>query len=61
MALTGAEIKALIQGSNNIDDYCDRLARAIVNHIEVKIPAGAVLIAADAGVPNPSPISCQIS
>ena len=64
MALTGAAIKQLIQNSDNVDDFCEQLAQAIVDNIEIKIPAGTVIIQVTgqaAGTPNPSPIPCEVS
>jgi len=64
MALTGSVIKDLIQNSDNVDDFCDKLAQAIVENIEIKIPAGTVIIQVTgqaSGTPNPSPISCEVS
>ena len=39
MALTGSEIKSAIQNIDNIDEFCDKLAKAIVDNLDVKIPA----------------------
>jgi len=64
MALTGSAIKGLIQSSDNVDDFCDKLAQAIVDNIEIKIPAGTVIIQVTgqaSGTPNPSPINCEVS
>jgi hypothetical protein len=64
MALTGAVIKQLIQNSNNVDDFCEKLAQAIVDNIEIKVPAGAVIIQVAgqaSGTPNPAPIACEVS
>ena len=64
MPLTGANIEQLIQNSNNVSDFCDKLAQAIVDNIEIKIPAGTVIIQVTgqaAGTPNPAPISCEVS
>ena len=67
MALTGSEIKSAIQNIDNIDEFCDKLAQAIVDNLEVKIPASQVIIqvtggggAPAVGVPNPSPIECEV-
>ena len=67
MALTGSEIKSAIQNVDNIDEFCDKLARAIVENLEVKIPAAQVITqvtggsgAPAVGVPNPSPIDCEV-
>jgi len=67
MALTGSEIKAAIQNMDNIDDFCEKLAQAIVNNLEVKIPASQVITevsggsgAPALGVPNPTPIDCEV-
>ena len=67
MALTGSEIKSAIQNIDNIDEFCDKLAQAIVENLEVKIPASQVIIqvtggsgAPAVGVPNPSPIECEV-
>ena len=64
MALTGYVIKSLIQNSDNVDDFCDKLAQAIVDNIEIKIPAGEVIIQVTgqaSGTPNPAPIDCEVS
>ena len=44
MALTGSAIKQLIQNSDNVDDFCEKLAQAIVDNIEIRVPAGTVII-----------------
>ena len=67
MALTGLQIKSAIQNIDNIDEFCDKLARAIVENLEVKIPAAQVIIqvaggsgAPAIGTPNPAPIACEV-
>ncbi len=67
MALTGSEIKSAIQNIDNIDEFCDKLAKAIVDNLEVKIPASQVITqvtggsgAPAIGIPNPSPIDCEV-
>ena len=67
MALTGETLKAAIQNLDNIDDFCEKLAKAIVENLEVKIPATQVITevtggsgAPALGVPNPSPIDCEV-
>ena len=63
MALTGDVIKAAIGNADNSADFCEKLARAIVANLEVKLPAGVVIIqvtGAAAGVPNPAPIVCEV-
>ena len=67
MPLTGEAIKAAIQNLDNIDDFCEKLAKAIVDNLEVKIPATQVITevtggsgAPALGVPNPSPIDCEV-
>ena len=67
MALTGSEIKSAIQNIDNIEEFCDKLAKAIVDNLEVKIPASQVITqvtggsgAPAIGIPNPSPIDCEI-
>jgi len=67
MPLTGSEIKSAIQNIDNIDEFCDKLAKAIVGNLEVKIPASQVITqvtggsgAPAIGIPNPSPIDCEI-
>lgn len=67
MALTGDVIKAAIQNADTPDDFCQKLARAIVENIEVKIPAAQVIIqvaggsgAPAVGTPNPAPIDCEV-
>ena len=64
MALTGSALKQLIQNSDNVDDFCDKLAQAIVNNIEIEIPAGTVVVQVvgqASGVSNPAPISCEVN
>ena len=64
MALTGAAIKQLIQNSDNVDEFCDTLAQAIVDNIEIKVPAETVIIQVTgqaSGIPNPAPIPCEVS
>ena len=67
MPLTGDAIKAAIQNIDNIDEFCDRLAKVIVDNLDVKIPASQVITqvtggsgAPALGVPNPSPIDCEV-
>jgi len=67
MPLTGSEIKSAIQNIDNIDEFCDKLAQVIVDNLEVKIPASQVITqvtggggAPAVGVPNPSPIECEV-
>jgi len=43
MPLTGEAIKAAIQKADNIDAFCEKLAKAIVDNLEVKIPASQVI------------------
>jgi len=64
MALTGEVIKQQIENSATVVEFCERLAAAIVENLEVKLPPGVVIIqvtGAAAGVPNPVPIACEIS
>ena len=64
MALTGSSIKALIEGCSSTDDFCNKLAQAIVDNIEIKIPAGSVIINVTGqavGMPNPDNIDCEVS
>lgn len=61
MALTGETIKAAISNTDNPDDFCAKLAKAIVAHLEVTLSAGAVIVQVTGqavGTPNPSPIVC---
>ena len=67
MPLTGEVIKAAIQNTDNIDAFCEKLAKAIVDNLEVKIPASEVITqvsggggAPAIGVPNPTPINCEV-
>ena len=67
MALTGSEIKSAIRNIDNIDEFCDKLAQAIVENLEVKIPAAQVIVqvaggsgAPAVGTPNPAPINCEV-
>lgn len=67
MALTGNTIKSAIQDIDNIDEFCDRLAQAIVANLEVKIPTAQVIVqvsggggAPAIGTPNESPIECEV-
>ena len=67
MALTGSEIKSAIRNIDNIDEFCDKLAKAIVENLEVKIPSSQVITqvtggsgAPAIGIPNPSPIDCEV-
>jgi len=64
MALTGVAIKQLIQNSDNVDAFCEKLAQAIVNNIEIRVPAGTVIVQVSgqaSGTPNPAPIPCEVS
>ena len=67
MPLTGEAIKAAIQNADNIDAFCEKLAKAIVENLEVKIPATQVITevtggsgAPALGVPNTEPIDCEV-
>ena len=64
MALTGSAIKNMIEGCSSTDEFCEKLAQAIVQNIEIKLPAGCVIIqvtGSAAGTPNPAPIDCEVS
>ena len=67
MALSGNDIKNLIYSSDNVDDYCRKLAQAINQNLEVEIPSGSVIVqvtggsgAPAVGTPNSSPITCNV-
>ena len=67
MALTGAVIKSAIQNIDNIDEFCEKLAKAIVDNLEVKVPMSQVITKVTGGsgspalgVPNSSPIDCEV-
>ena len=63
MPLTGDVIKAAINNADNSTDFCERLAKAIVENLEVKLPAGVVIIQVTGqavGTPNPAPIVCEV-
>jgi hypothetical protein len=63
MGLSGNDIKQLIQDSNNTNDFCDKLAAAINQNLQVQIPTGEVIISVSGqavGTPNSSPIVCDI-
>ena len=63
MALTGDVIKAAIDNADNSADFCERLAKAIVDNLEVKLPAGLVIVKVTgqaAGTPNVTPIPCEV-
>ncbi len=67
MPLTRDAIKVAIQNADNVDDFCDKLAKAIVENLEVKIPVSQVITQVTGGggspaigTPNPSPIDCEV-
>jgi hypothetical protein len=67
MALTGAVIKSAIQNIDNIDEFCERLAKAIIDNLEVKVPMSQVITKVSGGsgspalgTPNSSPIDCEV-
>lgn len=63
MALTGDIIKAAIGNADNSGDFCEKLARAIVENLEVKLPAGVVIVKVTGqatGTPNVTPIVCEV-
>jgi len=67
MPLTGEVIKAAIQNIDNIDEFCEKLAKAIVENLDVKIPMSQVITKVSGGsgspavgVPNPSTIKCEV-
>jgi len=67
MPLTGEVIKSAIQNTDNIDEFCEKLALAIVDNLEVKVPMSQVITKVSGGsgspavgVPNPSPIDCEV-
>jgi len=67
MPLTGDVIKAAIQNTDNIDEFCEKLAKAIVDNLEVKIPMSQVITKVSGGsgspavgVPNSSQINCEV-
>ena len=54
----------MIEGCSSTDEFCDKLAQAIVQNIEIKLPARCVIIqvtGSAAGTPNPAPIDCEVS
>ena len=67
MALTGDIIKSAIQNIDNIDEFCEKLAKAIVDNLEVKVPMSQVITKVTGGsgspalgTPNSSPIDCEV-
>lgn len=60
MPLSGGEIKAMIYGCDNIDNFCDKLAAAINQNLTVVIPVARVVVAANACILNPEPIPCDV-
>jgi hypothetical protein len=63
VALTGDVIKAAIQNADNSDDFCERLAKAIVENLEVSLPAGVVIVKVTgqaAGTPNAASLPCEV-
>jgi len=63
MPLTGDAIKVAIGNADNSSDFCEQLAKAIVENLEVKLPAGVVIIQVTGqavGTPNPAPIACEV-
>ncbi len=67
MPLTGEVIKTAIQNIDNNEDFCEKLAKAIVDNLEVKIPVSQVITqvsggggAPAIGVPNPTPIDLEV-
>jgi len=63
MALTGEVLKSAIQNTDNTSDFCEKLAKAIVANLEVKLPAGVVIVrvtGSAAGIPNPAPLVCEV-
>jgi len=67
MPLTGEVIKSAIQNIDNIDEFCEKLAKAIVDNLEVKVPMSQVITKVSGGsgspavgVPNTSPIDCEV-
>jgi len=67
MPLTGESLKAAIQNIDNIDDFCEKLAKAIVDNLDVKVPVSQVITtvsggsgAPAVGLPNPTPIECEV-
>ncbi len=67
MPLTGEVIKTAIRNIDNNEDFCEKLAQAIVDNLEVKIPISQVITqvsggggAPAIGVPNPTPINCEV-
>jgi len=66
MPLTGDKIKAALNQVEGQDDFAAKLAKAIVDNIEIKveavIPAGAVTVGAGmASAPSAVAISCLVS
>jgi len=66
MPLTGDKIKVALNQIKSQDDFATKLAKAIVDNIEIKveavIPTGAVTVGAGmASAPSVSPISCLVS
>lgn len=56
-----AEIfRDILVENNTPEDKARQIAEAIVTKIKVTIPPGSVIISATGGVPNPSPIECDV-
>lgn len=77
MALSAATLSGMIKaelvgrgivgagGAGDLDDACDSIAEGLVDHVlanlEIKIPIGAVIVAAPGGTPNAAPIPCTVA
>jgi hypothetical protein len=46
--------------ANTAEQKAELIAEAIVSKIKITIPPGSVVISATGGVPNPSPIECNV-
>ncbi|MBT7616356.1 MAG: hypothetical protein HN590_03620, partial [Calditrichaeota bacterium] len=54
MPLTGEVIKSAIQNIDNIDEFCEKLAKAIVDNLEVKVPMSQVITKVSGGSGSPA-------
>lgn len=45
---------------NTAERKAELMAEAIVSKLKITIPPGSVLISATGGVPNPTPINCDV-
>ena len=67
MALTGDVIRNALKDIDKSEDFAEKLAKAITDNLEIKVPVGTVIETVTGGsglpavgLPNKTPIKCEV-